>query len=170
MTRFMDYNYFMEKALDQAKKALSAGEFPVGCVIVHQDKIVATGSRAGTSGTFANEIDHAEMVSLRHLADFKGVLNKKETTLFCTLEPCLMCYCALVLSNIGKIVYAYEDVMGGFTKSDLTKLSPLYRNSKISIIPNILRAKSLRLFRQYFANPNNTYWPGSLLANYTLIQ
>ncbi|HUV50539.1 MAG TPA: nucleoside deaminase [Anaerolineae bacterium] len=170
MTRLMNYNYFMEKALDQAKKALSAGEFPVGCVIVHQDKIVATGSRAGTSGTSANEIDHAEIVALRHLVNFKGVLNKKETTLFCTLEPCLMCYCALVLSNIGKIVYAYEDVMGGFTKSDLTKLSPLYRNSKILMIPNILREKSLKLFRQYFANPNNNYWAGSLLAKYTLIQ
>jgi tRNA(adenine34) deaminase len=170
MTRLMDYTYFMEKALDQAKKALSAGEFPVGCVIVYQDKIVATGSRAGTSGTLANEIDHAEIVALRHLADFKEVLNKEETTLFCTLEPCLMCYCALVLSNIGKIVYAYEDVMGGLTRSELKKLSPLYRNSKTSIIPNILRAKSLRLFRQYFENPNNTYWKESLLADYTLIQ
>lgn len=166
----MNYNYFMEKALGQAKKALSAGEFPVGCVIVHQDKIVATGSRTGTSGAYANEIDHAEMIALRRLADFKGVLNKKETTLFCTLEPCLMCYCAIVLSNIGKIVYAYEDVMGGCTRSDLTKLSPLYRNSKISIIPNRLREKSLRLFRQYFADPNNSYLKGSLLASYTLIQ
>lgn len=166
----MNYNYFMEKALVQAKKALSAGEFPVGCVIVCQDKIIATGSRVGTSGTRANEIDHAEMIALRRFADFKGVLNKKETTLFCTLEPCLMCYCALVLSNIGKIVYAYEDVMGGCTRSDLTKLSPLYRNSKISIIPNILREKSLKLFRQYFADPNNSYLKGSLLADYTLIQ
>jgi len=166
----MNYNYFMEKALDLAQKALSAGEFPVGCVIVHQDKIVATGSRTGTSGTSANEIDHAELIALRRLADLKGVLNKKEITLFCTLEPCLMCYCALVLSNIDKIVYAYEDVMGGCTRSDLTKLSPLYRNSEISIIPNILRAKSMRLFRQYFANPNNAYLAGSLLADYTLIQ
>lgn len=166
----MNYNYFMEKALGQAKKALSAGEFPVGCVIVCQDKIIATGFRTGTSGISANEIDHAEMIVLRRLADFKGVLNKKEVTLFCTLEPCLMCYCALVLSNIGKIVYAYEDVMGGCTRSDLTKLSSLYRNSKISIIPNILREKSLKLFRQYFADPNNSYCKGSLLANYTLIQ
>jgi len=166
----MNHNYFMEKALGQAKKALSAGEFPVGCVMMYRDKIIATGSRAGTSGTFANEIDHAEIITLRRLADFKGVLNKKEITLFCTLEPCLMCYCALVISNIGKIVYAYEDVMGGCTRSDLTKLAPLYRNSKISIIPNILRAKSLRLFRQYFANPDNAYLAGSLLADYTLIQ
>ena len=169
-SRLMDYNYFMEKALGQAKKALSSGEFPVGCVMVYRDKIIATGSRTGTSGTSTNEIDHAEIIALRRLADFKGVLNKKEITLFCTLEPCLMCYCALVLSNIGKIVYAYEDVMGGCTRSDLTKLAPLYRNSKISIIPNILRAKSLNLFRQYFANPNNAYWAGSQLADYTLIQ
>ena len=50
-----------------------------------------------------------------------------------------MCFGAILLSGIGKIVYAYEDVMGGGTCCDLTKLTPLYKNRKISIIPNILR-------------------------------
>lgn len=48
----MDYKHFMGKALVQARKAPSAGEFPVGCVIVHGDRILATGSRKGTSGNF----------------------------------------------------------------------------------------------------------------------
>ena len=48
----MDYKHFMGKALVQARKALSAGEFPVGSVIVYQDRILATGSRKGTSGNF----------------------------------------------------------------------------------------------------------------------
>ena len=160
----------MQKALDLAEKTLKNGEFPVGCVIVSQNKIIAEGSRKNTSGSLTNEIDHAEIIALRRLADSGEVLDKRETTLFCTLEPCLMCFCAIVLSNINKIVYAYEDVMGGCTRADFTKLSPLYRNSKISIIPNILREKSLELFRQYFADSNNAYWDKSLLANYTLIQ
>ncbi|MBW2644464.1 MAG: nucleoside deaminase, partial [Deltaproteobacteria bacterium] len=46
----MDYKHFMEKALVQAREALSAGEFPVGCVIVHGNRILATGSRKGTLG------------------------------------------------------------------------------------------------------------------------
>ncbi len=63
----MDNHYFMEKALEQAKKALSAGEFPVGCVIAHQDRILVNGARNGTTGDSVNETDHAEMVALRRI-------------------------------------------------------------------------------------------------------
>ena len=164
----MNYEHFMGKALDQAKKALSAGEFPVGCVMVHQDKILATGSRKGTAGDFPNEVEHAEMIALKRLIDLKVNTDKNRIVLFTTLEPCLMCLGALILSSIREIVYAYEDVMGGGTRCDLTKLSPLYKNHRISIVPNILRKESLKLFKAFFQNPENSYWRGSLLARYTL--
>jgi len=164
----MNYEHFMVKALDQAKKALAAGEFPVGCVMVHQDKILATGSRKGTAGDFPNEIDHAEMIALKHLIDLKVNMDKNRIVLFTTLEPCLMCLGALMLSGISEIVYAYEDVMGGGTRCDLTKLPTLYKNHRISIVPNILRKESLQLFKAFFENPENSYWRGSLLARYTL--
>ena len=166
----MNYNYFMEKALDLAREALSAGEFPVGCVMVYQDKILVTGSRTGTTGKSINEIDHAEIIALRKLAGLEENINPKEITLFCTLEPCLMCYSALVLCGIGEIVYAYEDVMSGYTGCDLTKSAPLFRNNLIPVIPNILRDNSLELFKNYFSKSDNTYWRESLLASYTLIQ
>ena len=164
----MNYEHFMVKALDQAKKALAEGEFPVGCVMVHQDKILATGSRKGTVGDFPNEIDHAEMIALKHLIDLKVNMDKNRIVLFTTLEPCLMCLGALILSGISEIVYAYEDVMGGGTRCDLTKLPPLYINQRISIVPNILRKEGLQLFKAFFENPENSYWRGSLLAKYTL--
>ncbi len=107
----MNYEHFMGKALDQAKKALSAGEFPVGCVMVHQDKIMATGSRKGTVGDFPNEVEHAEMIALKRLIDLKVNTDKNRIVLFTTLEPCLMCLGALILSGISEIVYAYEDVV-----------------------------------------------------------
>ncbi|QTA91682.1 nucleoside deaminase [Desulfonema magnum] len=166
----MDDYYFMKKALEQAKKALSAGEFPVGCVIAHQNKILVNGSRNGTTGDSANETDHAEMVALRRLTDMGENADRNEFTLFCTMEPCLMCFAAILLSGIGKIVYAYEDVMGGGTQCDLTRLPPLYKNRQISIVPDILREESLELFKAFFANPDNNYWKGSLLAQYTLSQ
>lgn len=164
----MNYEYIMVKALDQAKKALAAGEFPVGCVMVHQDKILATSYRKGTTGDFPNEIDHAEMIALKRLIDLKVNTDKNRIVLFTTLEPCLMCIGALILSGISEIVYAYEDVMGGGTKCDLTELPPLYKNHRISIVPNILRKESLKLFKTFFQNPENSYWRGSLLARYTL--
>ena len=115
-----------------------------------------------------NEIDHAEMIALKQLAGSKEDLDKNRITAFCTLEPCLMCFGALLVSGIGEIVYAYEDVMGGGTKCDLTNLTPLYKNCQTAIVPNILRAKSLNLFKAYFENSKNAYLKGSLLAGYTL--
>jgi len=166
----MDYEHFMQKALDQAQTALAMGEFPVGCVVVYQGKILVRTSRSGTDSEFSNEVDHAEMVALKHLVNLKKNIDTRQITLFCTMEPCLMCLGALILSGIGEVVYAYEDVMGGGTKCDLSKLTPLYRDHKISIVPNILRRQSLELFKAFFQNPENTYWQGSLLAQYTLNQ
>ena len=84
------------------------------------------------------------------------------------MEPCLMCYSALILAGIGNIVYAYEDVMGGGTGCDLSQLNPLYKNSSVKIVPNILRHESLKLFKDYFVDPANVYLKRSLLAEYTL--
>jgi tRNA(adenine34) deaminase len=81
-----------------------------------------------------------------------------------------MCYGAVILSGIRTIVYAFEDVMGGGTGCDLTRLSPLYRHADISIIPHVRRADSLQLLKAFFANPENVYWKDSLLARYTLKQ
>jgi len=166
----MDYKYFMGKALEQAKKALYTGEFPVGCVIVYQDTILATGFRKGTSGDFPNEMDHAEIIALKQLTDLKIKIDKNKVVLFTTLEPCMMCLGAMILSGIREIVYAYEDIMGGGTNCDLTKLSPLYKDCRISIVRNVLRQESLELFKAFFNNPKNSYWRGSLLSGYTLKQ
>ena len=164
----MDNTYFMGRALALAENALAHNEFPVGCVIVHNDRILATGARTGSSGPRPNEIDHAEMVALRRLSVLPQAQTPENLRLFCTLEPCLMCFGAILLSGIGEIVYAYEDVMGGGTGCALEEMSALYKNSKISIISNVLRKESLALFTAFFSDPQNTYWQNSLLAEYTL--
>ena len=81
-----------------------------------------------------------------------------------------MCFGALLISNIRHIVFAYEDAMGGGTRCDLSKLPPLYQENQISIIPNILRNKSIHLLKSFFLNPENTYLKDSFLASYTLRQ
>ena len=164
----MDYEYFMKKALVKAEGALADGEFPVGCVMVYQGKILVAGTRKGTIGGGGNEIDHAEMVALRRLLDCGDQIDAGEITVFCTMEPCLMCYAALILAGVGEIVFAYEDVMGGGTGCDLSGLKPLYKNSPARVVPGVMRAESLKIFKKYFSNPANNYWKQSLLAEYTL--
>ncbi|MFZ0612113.1 MAG: nucleoside deaminase [Desulfobacterales bacterium] len=166
----MDYAHFMTAALEQAEATYSAGEFPVGCVLVHKDRILASGRRTGTAAQGVNEVDHAEMVALRRLAAVGKDVAADEIVLFSTLEPCLMCYGAIILSGIRTIVFAFEDVMGGGTSCDLARLNPLYRNAAMSIIPHVRRAQSVKLLQAFFADPKNDYWKDSLLARFTLNQ
>lgn len=164
----MNDETFMAMALDQARDALASDEFPVGCVITLGGKVVATGRRSGTRADDVNEIDHAEISALRNLPGRSTDCDRKDMTLYCTMEPCLMCYAAIMLSGIGRVVYAYEDAMGGGTRCDLSTLPPLYGETGIVVIPGVLRSEALGLFKQFFLNPENAYWKGSLLEQYTL--
>jgi tRNA(adenine34) deaminase len=161
---------FMQQALLDARLALDNDEFPVGCVITYQDRIIARGQRINSIGDGIVELDHAEIMALRNLQTSGQAVDMRQATLYSTMEPCLMCYATLLLNGLGRIVYAYEDVMGGSTSLSLEKLAPLYRTTKVKIVPHVLRAESLSLMKTFFKNPQNSYWQGSLLARYTLEQ
>lgn len=168
-TRKMDDHAFMGEALALAERALNAGEFPVGCVMACSGRIVARGGRRGSAAEGLNELDHAEMVALRGLYA-SGALDPAGVTVFSTMEPCLMCFSALVLHRIGRIVYAFEDPMGGGADCDRSRLRPLYRDAPVVVEAGARREESLRLFKAFFSDPRNRYWRGSLLAQYTLAQ
>ncbi len=161
---------FMREALLEAREALTAGEFPVGCVMVHEDEIVSRGRRINSRAPDDNEMDHAEILALRKLFVQYPQIERSNIVVYSTMEPCLMCYATLLLNGIRTIVYAYEDVMGGGTSLDLKKITPLYREMSVAVTPHILRRESLELFKIFFADPDNTYWQDSPLARYTLQQ
>lgn len=160
----------MRHALLEAEKALAAGEFPVGCIMVHDDEVVSRGRRINSRAPNDNELDHAEILALRQLLVHHPQLERSKITVYATMEPCLMCYVSLLLNGIHTIVYGYEDVMGGGTTLDLKTLAPLYREMEVSVTPHILRRESLELFKAFFAAHDNTYWQDSPLARYTLAQ
>ena len=160
----------MHMALTEAKKALAANEFPVGCVIVANGKIVARGHRRNSHSDNANELDHAEIVTLRQLLAAHPAIDRSSLIVYSTMEPCLMCYATLLLNGVRTIAYGYEDAMGGGTSLDLASLTPLYREMQVELIPGLLREESLDLFKDFFTNPQNDYWRDSLLADYTLKQ
>ncbi len=166
----MDDEYFMRKALKEAEKAFAAGEFPVGCVLVNDNRVIASGSRIGTAGDCKNEIDHAEIAALRQMSSRYPESPPRPLKAFCTMEPCLMCLGALLINQVNEIVYAYEDAMGGATNCNLSELGPLYAGMELTVKARVMRAKSLELFKAFFNKPENRYWQGSLLARYTLAQ
>jgi len=168
----LDDRYYMGLALEQAQSAFDRGEFPVGCVIVQDNQVIAAGARQGTAGdpAFFSEINHAEIRALQSLETEDRGFRPDEAVLYCTMEPCLMCFAAIILSGIKKLVYAYEDPMGGGTGCDLKKLPPLYKECEIKVVPGVLRQKSLDLFCNFFHKESNTYWKDSYLEKYTLEQ
>jgi tRNA(adenine34) deaminase len=168
-----DHHSFMKEALAEAADALRMGEFPVGCIMVYEQRIIARGRRrqsGAQAGQPANEVDHAEILALRNVLDTAPQVPLSEVTVYATLEPCLMCYAALLISGVRTIVYAYEDVMGGGTNLRLDLLAPLYQAMVVSVTPHVLREKSLALFKQFFRASANPYLGNTLLAEYTLAQ
>ena len=165
-----DHQEYMRHALIHAQTALDAGEFPVGCVLVSAGKIIAAGRRINSRDDDANELDHAEIISLRNLFTHNPQIDRSTITAYSTMEPCLMCYASLLLNGIRTIVYGYEDIMGGGTSLDLSQLPVLYNEMQATIIPHVLRQESLTLFKAFFSKPENQYWQGSPLARYTLQQ
>ncbi len=164
----MNYEAYMALALEQAAAAAARGEFPVGCVIIQDGQVVARGARTGTGGNrlMVSEVDHAEICALKNLETCQQPVVPENCTIFCTMEPCLMCYAAILLYGIGTIVYAFEDPMGGGTGCDRTSLTPLYRDSRVQVVGGVCRQKSLDLFFKFFNKEKNVYWKDSVLDTY----
>ena len=164
-----DHDKYMGLALKEAEKALAAGEFPVGCVLVYEGQVVAAAGREN-SGLGGNEFDHAEIVALRRLLTANPSLDFSKVIVYSTLEPCLMCYTTLVLNGFRTIVYGYEDVMGGGSSLELERLPSLYASMDVRIIPGVARAQCLEFFQHFFENEKHDYWRDSPLSRYTLEQ
>lgn len=162
------YTPFMAEALKEAEIALNNGEFPVGCVIADDSRIICRGSRAGS--LMSHETEHAEIVALRELNTIHPSMKRSHLTIYSTMEPCLMCFSTLILNNIRTIVYGFEDVMGGGTTLDLLSLRPLYRDMEVTIKSHVLRRECLQIFKEYFKNGENRYLQDTLLAQYTISQ
>ena len=128
-----DHENFMQQAIDEAGKALAAGEFPVGCVMVLAGRVVSRGRRSNSRAPHENELDHAEIVALRELFARHPEIDRAKIVVYSSMEPCLMCYVTLLLNGIRTFVYAYEDIMGGGTSLNLQPLSPLYREMEVSV-------------------------------------
>ena len=164
----MEHEKYMREALAEGRAALAAGEFPVGCVLVADGKVLARGHRENSRGRSRNEIDHAEVVTLRRLLTESPDIDPTMLVAYSVMEPCLMCYATLLLSGIRHIVYGYEDVMGGGTNLPLYQMNPLYAKMEVRVDSGVCRDACLALFQRFFRN--HDYLADTLLARYTLAQ
>jgi tRNA(adenine34) deaminase len=137
-----DDNYFMRRAIEEAKIALQKNEVPVGAVIVSDNQIIA---RAHNLTETLNDVTaHAEMQAITSAANYIGGKYLKDCTLYVTLEPCQMCAGALYWSQISKIVIGASDSHRGFRVMG-TKMHP-----KTKIIYGVMAPESKELIEDFF--------------------
>ncbi len=101
----------MQAALAEAELARAKGEVPIGAVIVLDGKIVGRGHNLRETSN--DPTTHAEMVAIREAAETIGHWRLLDTTLYVTLEPCVMCMGAIILARIPRLVYGCRDPRAG---------------------------------------------------------
>ena len=106
---------YMRMAIDQAYIAEENGDVPIGCVIVHENRVIAKAYNQREQ--LHDPTAHAEIVALTQAAEFIGNWRLHGCTLYVTLEPCPMCAGALVLGRLDRVVYGTDDPKTGAVRS-----------------------------------------------------
>ena len=144
MIHELDHEQYMKVALSEAAKAGERGDLPIGAVIVHNEKIISHGSNH--INTNSNQVAHAEIDAIHRAAPYLRE-HARDCVLYTTLEPCVMCLPAIVMSNIRNIVYALDDNYMD-TKQMISHTD--YLNKRVyNYIGGVLAEESLNLLKMY---------------------
>ncbi|MBI5278000.1 MAG: tRNA adenosine(34) deaminase TadA [Burkholderiales bacterium] len=132
----MDDAHFMREALEQAKLAAAEGEVPVGAVVVHKGRIIASGRNAPVGHN--DPTAHAEIEALRRAAHHMQNYRLDGCELFVTLEPCAMCSGAILHSRIRRVVYGAADPKTGAAGSVVNLFAEKQLNHQTQVVAGVL--------------------------------
>jgi tRNA(adenine34) deaminase len=141
---------WMEEALRCARRALDAGEVPVGAVIVLRGEVVGRGFNRNISDR--DPTAHAEIIALREAASVAGNHRLGECELFATIEPCAMCAGAMVHARIRRLVFGADDPKAGAAGSALHVLNHPSLNHKMDVRRGVLAARCGDIVQEFFRN------------------
>ena len=139
----------MRDALGEARMALTHGDVPVGAVVVHEGKIIA--SRHNEREKCGDPTAHAEVLALRDAAAQLGRWRLDDCTLYVTLEPCVMCAGALLNARVGRLVFGAADLKAGATSSLYNVCADPRLNHNPPFRHGVLAAESAELLSAFFA-------------------
>ena len=140
---------YMREALKQAKKAYALGEVPIGCVIVHEGKIIGRGYNR--RNTDKNTLAHAEITAINKASKKIGDWRLEDCTLYVTLEPCQMCAGAIVQARIPEVVMGCMNPKAGCAGSILNILEMPQFNHQVLVQRGILEQECSALLKQFFS-------------------
>lgn len=139
----------MKRALDQAQKAFDIGEVPVGAVLTLDGEIIAESHNKPISTS--DPSSHAEINVIREAAKFLKNYRLQNTTLYVTLEPCMMCCGALIHARIENLVFSATDSKSGAVVSRANLLDSDFINHKVNYSQGTLAKESSDLLKRFFS-------------------
>ena len=139
----------MREAIALARVAGAAGEVPVGAVVELGGEIVGRGANAPIARH--DPTAHAEILALREAAARIANYRLENATLYCTLEPCVMCAGALVAARIRRVVFGARDLRFGGVRSKFQIADSDVLNHQAEIVEGVLAVECVELLRSFFA-------------------
>jgi len=143
-----DDEFFMNLAILEAKKAKKIDEVPVGCVIVKDGEVISRGHNLQITNN--NPTAHAEIIALQKAGEKLQNHRLIETSLYVTLEPCAMCFGAIIHARISKVIFATKDFKTGACGSCLDLANSTCFNHKVTIVSGILKIEAKELLQKFF--------------------
>lgn len=150
-TEFSD-EYFMEKALEEAKKSELEEEVPIGAVVVFENQIISTGRNKRE--TTNNALHHAEIEAIYKACKKLNRWRLIGCSIYVTLEPCPMCAGAIINSRIEKVVYGTSDPKAG-SCGTIVNLFDLPYNHKPIVVKDILKTECSSILTEFFKKLRN---------------
>lgn len=141
---------FMKAAIEEARKAELLGEVPIGAVVVKGGEIISRGHNLRE--TSQNPITHAEILAIQAAAEQIGSFRLEDCTLYVTLEPCVMCSGAIVMSRVPTVVYGARDPKGGTVDSLMHLLNEPSFNHRAEVISGVLEEECSTMLKTFFKN------------------
>ena len=143
-----DDQYFMTLALAQAHTAYSLGEVPIGALLMVGDEVIASASNLRELNY--DPIGHAEMIVIRSAAKRMKSWRLAGSTLYVTVEPCIMCAGALLQARVERLVYGCPDKKAGAVTSLYTLLEDSRLNHQIDVTRGVLEQECRELMQKFF--------------------
>jgi len=142
------YEYWMRKALNQAKKAEEINEVPVGAIVVLDEKIIAASHNMPIVSN--DPTSHAEINAIRDASIKINNYRLSGATLYVTLEPCIMCYGAIINSRISKLVFGAFDSKNGVSRSIIKLHEENYFNHIPEVEGGVLEEECSLILKNFF--------------------
>ncbi|TDM00860.1 tRNA adenosine(34) deaminase TadA [Macrococcus carouselicus] len=146
----MNHETYMKLALEEARKAEAIGEVPIGAVIVQHGEVIGRGHNLRE--TEQNPTYHAEMMAINEAAEYLGSWRLEDCVIYVTLEPCVMCAGAIVMSRIPVVVYGATDPKGGCSGSLMNLLTEPRFNHRATVIKGICQEECSTALTEFFRN------------------